>query len=170
MSELSSEASSKLRTLGIVMIVLGIFCCIFAPLVSAAIAMVIGISLTIGGSFYGYQTLSVGGPGKVLNFLISLLTIWAGLFMVFHPVIGIMTLVQVTMVYFLVGGVFDIVAAFQRRPSRDWYIPLIMGVLNIIFAVILLYRSDIAAWLLGLLIGINLTIKGTILLTLSYSD
>ncbi len=165
-----SNAHSKLRNLGIVLIVLGLFCTIFAPLVSASIALVIGIALTIGAVFNIYLIFSDGGSRKILNILFSLLTLWAGLFMVLHPVLGIMTLVQVAMIYFLVGGIFDIAGAFQIKPSKNWWLPLVMGILNLIFAVILISRADIAIWLLGFLIGINLTIKGSILLVASHTD
>ena len=165
-----SSANSKLKNLGIVMIVLGLFCSIFAPLVSASIAIVIGVALTIGGAFHGYQTFADGGSRKALNILVSLLTLWAGLFMIFHPMLGIMTLVQIAMLYFLIGGVFDVVAAFQLKPRKDWWIPLVMGALNIIFAVILISRADIGVWLLGLLVGVNLTIKGSIILMMSYNE
>jgi uncharacterized membrane protein HdeD (DUF308 family) len=167
----NSNANPTLKQLGIVMIVLGLFCTIFAPLVSAAIAMVIGITLTIGGAFYFYHTF-IGqlGGNKLLNILFSILTLWAGLFMVFHPMLGIMTLVQITMIYFLVGGVFEVINSFQMRSRKDWWVSGILGALNIIFAVILISRADIGAWLLGFLIGINLTLKGSFLLILSSKD
>lgn len=165
------EAKSKVRTLGIVMIVLGIFCCIFSPFVSASITVVIGIMLTIAGVFQGFQSFSFGwGFGKILNILFSLLMIWAGLFMVFHPVLGTITLIQVAMIYFLIGGIFEIFSSFRLKPRKDWWVTLVMGLINIIFAAILFNRTDIAVWLLGLLIGLNLTLKGMILLTLSSTD
>lgn len=165
-----SNANSSLKTLGIVLIVLGLFCAIFASFVSAMIAWGLGIALTIGGGYHGYHTFRVGGPNKNMEILISLVTLLAGLFMVFHPVKGINTLVQIAMLYFLIGGVFDIVVAFTRRASKGWQVPLVIGLLNIIFAVILISRAEIGAWLLGVLIGINLILKGSILVSLSTSD
>lgn len=160
----------KLRNLGIVMICLGLFCSVFAPLVSASIAIVIGVALVIVGALHVYHSITHGGPRKRIGILISLLTLLAGLFMIFKPMTGIMTLVQIAMLYFLIGGIFDIVEAFQIKPSKDWWVPLVMGALNIIFAVILISRADIAIWLLGLLVGVNLTIKGSIILMMSYND
>ena len=54
----------------------------------------------------------------VLAFLLGGLTLGVGMVMLARPLIGLGSLALVLGVYFLLDGIFDIVAAFQIKPPR----------------------------------------------------
>lgn len=165
------EANSKVRNLGFVYLVLGILCCFLSPIIGPMVSMVVGISLGIAGFFHFFSSFGISGFfGKIFGILFSFLLIGIGIFMVFHPVLGTITLVQVSMLYYFLGGILEIIGAFQWKPRDGWWSLLFIGILSLVFASILWNNADAALWLIGLFLGINLSFKGLGLLSLTYSN
>jgi uncharacterized membrane protein HdeD (DUF308 family) len=71
-------------------------------------------------------------------------------------------------VFFLAGGAFRIVHAFQWRPASSWGWLLANGILELLLGVIVLSQWPAAAlWLLGVLVGIDLAFAGASMLRLA---
>ena len=92
----------------------------------------------------------------------------AGVWLLINPVEGTITLTVVLIVFFLVIGLFRLIAGIQGRsggvPNAGWMI--VNGILSIAIAVlVLLDLPSSAAWAIGLLVGIQLLFDGMMLIT-----
>ena len=73
-------------------------------------------------------------------------------------------------VFFMVEGISKIVFALTIRPLANWFWVLASGVLAVVLAVILWGSMPVtAAWLIGLLLGVNLITEGMALAALVWT-
>ena len=98
------------------------------------------------------QLISVG-----LSFIIGLLFLT-------NPGGGLAALTLLLIVFFIIGGMARIVFALTIRPLPDWGWVLASGVIGVLLGVYLFASLPLtAAWLLGLLFGIQLLSEGAAL-------
>lgn len=152
---------------GILAVILGIVAIILPLLASIAITYVVGILLLIGAVAFIADAIS-GGTGwhRVGRVILAILYVIAGVWLLINPIEGTITLTIVLIVFFLVSGIFRIIAGLQARgtPGAGWLI--VNGILSIIIA--LLVWGDFpssAEWAIGLLVGIALLFDGISMIT-----
>src|ERR1700750_2187732 len=107
------KASGWAISWSILLIVLGIIA-ICLPLVAAiAVTTLVAWLLIFGGVFHLVVAFSTRGVGAVLwEVLIALVYIIGGGYMLFHPLLGVATLTLLLACFFLVEGVFEVIAYF----------------------------------------------------------
>ena len=104
--------------------------------------------------------------GFILAMMGALLSLGIGILLL-YPLTGILSLTLVIAVFFMAGGLFRILLAFRLRPLDHWGWLLVSGILSLLLAAIILTQwPTAAAWLLGLLVGIDLMFSGWTLLML----
>jgi uncharacterized membrane protein HdeD (DUF308 family) len=167
------EALSKnwklLMTGGIISVVLGVIAIVVPPLASVTITILVGIILLIGAVGMVAEALSRGSTGhRVWSAILAVLYVVAGVWLLINPVEGTITLTWVLVVFFLVIGLFRLIAGIQGRgagvPNAGWAI--VNGLLSILIAVLVLVElPSSAAWAIGLLVGIQLLFDGMMLIT-----
>ena len=87
-----------------------------------------------------------------------------------YPLSGILTLTLLLAVVFLLEGILKIALSFKVKPQSNWGWLLVSGIAGIILAIIIILEFPAAAaWILGLLVGINLLISGLTLVMLATS-
>jgi len=104
--------------------------------------------------------------GFFLNLAAAVLYGFAGLFLIHHPVGGLVTITLMLAGYFLASGVFQIAAAIAAPlPHRGWV--AISGLVGIILAVMILNdfikpdeNPGTALMYIGLFVGIELIFRG----------
>ena len=149
---------------GIVMIILGIVA------VALPVAATIAVDLYIGWLFLiaGIVGLAVMVSSKnVQAFLWSLLTaalsLAAGILLLWKPVEGVVSLTLVLTAFFIVEGVFQSISSIAYRDviGNSWVWMLLSGLSDLALAAIVISGwPSTAAWVLGLLVGINLITSG----------
>jgi uncharacterized membrane protein HdeD (DUF308 family) len=147
---------------GIVSVVLGLIAIIVPPLASVGITILVGIILLVGAVGMVAEAISRGTTGH---------RIWSAILAVLYVIAGVwlpITLTVVLIVFFLVIGLFRLIAGIQGRsggvPNAGWMI--VNGILSIAIAVlVLLDLPSSAAWAIGLLVGIQLLFDGLMLIT-----
>ena len=93
--------------------------------------------------------------------LIGLLTLIAGLFLVFNPISGALSLTILLGVLFLIQGAFELALAFEMRPAANWIWMLLSGLASVILAIVIaLGLPGISVVALGILLGINFLSTG----------
>ena len=96
--------------------------------------------------------------------LTAALSLFVGIVLLWHLVEGAASLTLVLIAFFIVEGVFQIVASLSYRdifPSQ-WGWMLASGIIDLVLAgIIFAGLPESATWALGLLIGINLVFGGT---------
>jgi len=148
---------------GLIMIVLG-FIAIGEPMVATlAVELFAGWLFLISGlvGLVGIFT-ARRAPSLWWTALSSLLGILVGIYLIWRPLAGVLSLTLVAAAYFGAQGIVQIITALTHRGSiPSWVWMLFGGVINILLAAIILSGwPGTAAWTLGLLFGINLLVWG----------
>ena len=147
---------------GIFFILLG-FCAFIIPrFFSVFIAIFLGWIIVIGGVTQISRVLFLPRiPGFGLWLGLGVLQLAVGFLLIADPIAGVLTLTLMLALFFAVEGIIKIYMAMMMRPLPHWGYLLLSGITATILAfIILAYWSDIPQWLLGLFLGINMTMLG----------
>lgn len=147
---------------GVLMVVAGIVALLFPVFSSVAVVVALGWLLIVSGVLQG---LSLIGATHVPHFWLQLvsvaLAVVVGFLFLTRPGEGLLALTLLLIVFFIVGGMARIVFALTIRPFPHWGFILGSGIVGLLLGVILFARMPVtAAWLLGLLVGIQLVTEG----------
>jgi len=156
------ESSGRLFWLGLAMVMLGIAAIVF-PIVSTLVAtLLVGWVFLISGGFTFFGSFSIHGTGPFFGALLfSLISIAAGVFLLFNPLAGAVALTLVVGVVFVLQGVFEISFAFEMGPHPGWVGMLISGIASVVMAVLIAAGwPAISAIVLGILLGMNFLSTG----------
>jgi uncharacterized membrane protein HdeD (DUF308 family) len=156
---------------GILMMIAGVAALVFPLFSSVAIILVLGWLLIISGVLQG---ISLIGASNVPHFWLQLisvvLSIVIGLMFLNDPGGGLAALTLLLIVYFTVGGMARIVFALTIRPFPDWGWVLASGIISVLLGIYLFASLPLtAAWLLGLLFGIQLLSEGAALTYMTWN-
>ena len=163
------RASGWSIAFGILMILAGMIA-ICAPLIAGVVIVYIVAWTAIfnGGAqlVYGFRTQS--GGRLVLEILLGLLYIVAGIFILLHPGGGLLALTLIIACFLLVYGVFALVLAFQMRPHPGWGWMLFDAIVTVLVGILIWAHWPInSEWVVGTLVGISFIVSGVSRLMLS---
>lgn len=155
--------------LGILMITAGVVA-MFAPWEAGlVITIVVGWSAIFNGIaqiIFGVRT--HGGWHVLLEVLLGIIYIIAGIYLLMHPIGGLLALTLILASFLLVYGVFALVLAFQIKPRGGWGWVLFDGVITILLGILIWahwpFNSD---WVVGTLFGISIFMSGVTRLMMS---
>ena len=156
-----------LLTAGIISAILGAIAIIIPPLASVTITLLVGILLLIGAVAYVAEAISRGTTGhRIWSFIVAIIYVIAGVWLIVNPAEGTITLTWVLAIFFLVIGIFRILAGIQARgkvPNAGWTI--VNGILAVVIAALVIANlPSSAAWAIGLLVGIQLLFDGIMMI------
>lgn len=163
--EIKSGASS-MKWMGILTIIFGIFAMMMPYLTGQSVLMLIGILVMAGGILRLIWAFKTGSLGKgILVFLIGVLTLLAGFWIITEPFIAAGALTIVLSIYFFADGLMEIIAAFSVSDGKGWLI--FDGIVTVILGVLLFMGFPFSGPLaVGVLLGIKLLLAGITMLTL----
>ena len=145
---------------GVLGIVVGIVALFLPGLAILSAAFFLGIGLIIQGIIEISVAVRAGtgvtGRGWLVAF--GVLTLIAGILVVFNPGGGILVLVYALILWFLMAGVHDLLVASSTSEHRGWNIGL--GVLSVLVAVILLFSPGTAVGVIALFIALGFLLRG----------
>jgi len=155
---------------GGVMVVAGVLALLFPALMSTGLIEVLGWLLVISGVF---QSITLIGATQVpyswMQLVSTALQIIVGYLLISHPEAGVVAITLLMLVLFMVGGIARVVFALMIRPMPDWGWILASGLIAILCAIVLIGNlPGAAAWLLGILLGIQLITEGGALAWLAW--
>ena len=147
--------------LGILLIVGGTLAIGYSVLATLTAVTFFGILLVVGGFA---QIVSAFWTGKWSGFLLSLLAgilyLVVGGMMVAHPFVGAEALTLLVGAFFLVGGIFRVVAAMTLR-LHHWGWILLNGVITALLGLIVLAEwPSSGLFVIGLFLGIDMLFNG----------
>ncbi|MDD2236095.1 MAG: DUF308 domain-containing protein [Kiritimatiellae bacterium] len=155
--------SKFIQTYGIVLLVIGA-CCIMLPLfASVLIEWVISGTLIASGILFGVTGIHSRRWGSAIMLVLeALLFLCAGVYVLFNPLKAASFMMLVLAGFFLVGGLFRIMASMQMRYAvRGWYWMLISGIASVILGGLIWGMWPISSDVLfGTLFGINVIFAG----------
>ena len=147
---------------GALMILAGILALVYPAISSVAVVFFIGWLLIFSGIFQG---ISLIGARHVPHFWLQLISmalfIVVGALFLRNPGESLLTLTLLLIVFFLIEGISKVIFALTIRPFQNWGWVLLSGIVGIVLAFYLWASIPVsAAWLLGVLLGIELICEG----------
>lgn len=169
MSKKPLPGAGKLMIIGVVLVVVGILCCVSPAIAGGAVTYVIGFLLLGTGllqMIQGFREQS--WISKLLPMILGLLTVIAGGAILAHPYTGLVVLTLVLALSFLCEGVWKIVVSFSFRPAGGWVAMMLSGVIAIVIGG-MIYRGwpESSLPTIGVLIGVNVLMTGIALIVLA---
>lgn len=151
------------------MVILGAVAFAAPTLATIAVDMFVGWLFLISGVFGLAVLFSVRGvPAFIWTLIMAALSVVVGAMLIWRPVEGVFSLTLVLTAFFIVEGIFQIVASFTSRDAipGSWGWMLASGLADLVLAAIIIAGWPLSAgWVLGLLVGINLITSGLALAT-----
>ena len=149
---------------GVLMIILGVLAVAAPAFATLTVDIYVGWLFLISGVLGLIAMFSARNvPGFLWTLVTALLSIVVGGVLLWKPVEGALSLTIVLTAFFIVEGLFQAAAAFTYRdaiPSR-WGWLLASGLADLALAAIIIAGwPGTAAWVLGLLVGVNLLTTG----------
>jgi len=151
-------------TQGVIMTILGVLAVIWPQISTIAVDVYVGWLFLLSG-IVGLASMFLAQ--NVQAFLWMLLTaalsLFVGIVLLWHPVEGAASLTLVLIAFFIVEGVFQIVASLSYRDifPGQWGWMLASGIVDLILAALIIKGwPSTATWALGLIVGINLITSG----------
>lgn len=133
------------------------------PLLSGiTLVLILGWLLIFGGVVQG---ISLVGARHVPHFWLQLISAVLGVLVGFlilrSPGEGLLLITMLLIVFLMIDGIAKVVFALTIRPLPNWGWVLASGVVGVLLAGILWSNMPgAAAWLLGMVFGVNLIVQG----------
>ena len=104
---------------------------------------------------------SHGAGSVVWKLLVGLAYLAFGVYLILHPVLGIVSLTLVLASLFLIEGILDIALFFKMRSMQGSSWVLIDGIVTLLLGLLIyLQWPSSSAWAIGTLVGVSLIISG----------
>jgi uncharacterized membrane protein HdeD (DUF308 family) len=156
----------RLMIAGVLALVLGAVAIIVPAVASVGIAIFIGWILVVASGFMAYDAFAVQHGGRrVLRLVLTALTFIAGLYLVAAPLAGTFTLTVILVIWFMATGTARIVIGIAERGVPGAGMTIFNGVLTLAIGILIAEQlPSSASWAIGLLVGIDLIMSGTVLI------
>jgi uncharacterized membrane protein HdeD (DUF308 family) len=145
---------------GILAVIVGLFALVFPGATLLLLALFLGFGLLLSGIIETTAALRVqhGAPGRWWVVIFGVITVLAGIFVIFRPVAGVVILIVGLLLWFLFAGINDLFVAARSTEHRGWNIA--MGVLALLAFLFLLFNLAAAAGTVALLAGLGFLLRG----------
>jgi uncharacterized membrane protein HdeD (DUF308 family) len=147
--------------LSILLILAGIAAILLPPVMGLGVTLFIGWLLLLSGITHLVFAWKAHSAGAILwEVLVGIVYLFAGFYLIMHPLAGLLSLTLILAFYLFVEGIFEIILAFQiTRSSRAWMI--IDGVITLILAFMIWRTWPVSTvWAIGTLVGISMLFSG----------
>jgi len=156
---------------GIILICLGAAAVIVPPIATLAVTIFLGWLFLISGLVGLFMTFRMRGvPGFWWSLISAILAIAVGALLIWRPISGAFSLTLLLIAFFLIEGIASIMFALDHRRYLvgPWGWMLASGIVDLLIVVVIFAELPGAAlWVLGILMGINLTVGGVALVAMA---
>ena len=118
--------------------------------------------LIVGGVFQLLDALKCNGwKSTAWHVLIALLYVGTGVYMTLHPTLAAVSLTLLLGAMFIAVGLLRALMAFQIKPAKGWWWPLVSGIISLILGGLILAEwPQSGLFIIGLFIAIELIFNG----------
>jgi uncharacterized membrane protein HdeD (DUF308 family) len=156
-------------TLSILLILAGFFTLLIPFVGGIGITLFVGWALILSGvthlvfAWKGHTT-----GTRIWELLVGLAYLFAGFYLVVHPVAGLVSLTLLLAIYLFFEGIFEVVAFFQVRSREGSGWLLFDGLITLLLAIMIWRQWPFSTvWAIGTLVGISMLFSGFSRLMLS---
>lgn len=147
---------------GVLLIVLGLFAIAVPLIAGVAVEAIFAWLLIFGGLAHFVVAWHVRGAGAHLwEALVGVAYIFAGGFLLMHPLVGLVALTAFLGTYLVVKGLFEVIMGFRLRgvPGSGWL--LMDAMIALVLAALIWWHLPYSAeWVVGTLLGIGILFSG----------
>lgn len=124
--------------------------------------MFFGFLMLFGGAFQMVHSLQCKGwKSIVLHILAAIAYVIGGIVIITNPMLASSLITMVIAAIFIAVGAMRIMMAMQLKEVKGWWIPLVSGLLSLIFGGMIMTAWPVSGmWLIGLLIAVDLIFHG----------
>ena len=148
---------------GIAIAIAGVLA-LLAPLAAGlSIGIAVGVLLIASGISRLVFAFKMGSFGTgLLMFLIGVLSIVTGGYMVSRPGMALATITLVLATYLFAEGLFEIIWAFRLRPISGWGWTLFSGIVALALGIMIWRQFPVSGvWAVGTLVGVHMIFGGS---------
>jgi uncharacterized membrane protein HdeD (DUF308 family) len=156
------ESAGWTIALGVLLIILGLFA-LMAPLIAGvAVTVMFGWLLILGGIAHLVVSWHLRHAGGFIwELLIGLAYIVLGIFLLAHPLAGLVALTAFIGSYLLIKGIFELIMWFRLRRVRGGGWVLFDAIVSLLLAVLIwMHIPNSAVWVVGTLVGFGILFSG----------
>lgn len=167
-TDLAQMGSRVGTTWGILVVILGILAIAMPFLTGVGVVLSTGLILIATGIaqlLFTFKSKSFGEGA--MRFVFSILAFLAGAALIAQPGAGLAALTVFLAVWFLIDGIWSIIAGFRWRPFDGWGWMVFSGIISVALAVMIYMQfPESALWLIGVLVGVRLLFTGMTMIML----
>jgi uncharacterized membrane protein HdeD (DUF308 family) len=146
------------------MVILGVLAVAVPATATVVVEIYVGWLFLISGVVGLVAVFSAGNlPAFLWTLVTAALSVVAGILLISRPAEGVVSLTLVLTAFFIAEGVWQIVTSIAYRDvlARTWGWMLLSGLSDLaLAAIVILAWPTTAAWVVGLLVGVNLITSG----------
>jgi uncharacterized membrane protein HdeD (DUF308 family) len=148
--------------LAVLLILLGILAIALPYATSFGIVRVLAWLIIFDGVTQLVQSFRAQGGGRTIwKFLVALLYIAGGIYLLVHPTLGLIGLTFAMAVFFFVEGVMELANYISTRASNGSQWLLLHGIASLLLGLVIWRRWPISSlWAVGTLVGIGMIMTG----------
>lgn len=152
--------------LGILSVLVGVFSIGFPLLATVAIEQVLGVVLVVSGVFaIGAVVFGEEKNHRATSVILALIRLAAGMAMLVFVRSGVLAIAAILAAFFVVEGIVFIISSLTLRHNRAWFLIFLNGLVALFLGWLIFSQfPKSAAWVPGLLYGINSIFYGVALL------
>jgi uncharacterized membrane protein HdeD (DUF308 family) len=143
---------------------------VLSPLIAGlSVTIAVGVLLIMSGASRLYLAFKMGSFGAgLLVFVLGLLSLGVGGYLVSRPGIGLSALTLFLAVYFVADGVIEIIWSFRLRPIKGWGWTLFSGIAALVLGIMIWRQFPVSGeWAVGTITGIHMILAGSAIALLS---
>lgn len=158
---ISLRNSKSSIALSVILILLGILAIALPTLTSFGVVRVLAWLIIFDGIAQLVQAFRSEGGRAIWKFLVALLYIAGGIYLLVHPTLGLVGLTLVMAVFFFSEGVIELANYISARGRSDSKWLLLHGIASLVLGLVIWRRWPISSlWTVGMLVGIGMIMTG----------
>jgi uncharacterized membrane protein HdeD (DUF308 family) len=169
MTDQKMVGTTSLTLMGVLLIILGIIAVATPAVAGKAVVLVIGATLLIAGVVQIVSGLRTEGwSGKLPPLILGVIAALCGLGLLGEPWIGMKFIALLLAIFFVVEGIWKIIASFSYRPASGWLLILASGVIALVLGLLIWKQWPVSGlWAVGILVGVDLLMTGISMVALA---
>ena len=169
MTDREMGSTTPLTLMGVLLIILGVLAIGTPAVAGKAVVLVIGTMLLLAGIVQIVSGLrSEGWSKKLPPLILGVIVALCGLGLLGEPWVGMKFITLVLAIFFVVEGIWKIIASFSYRPASGWLLILASGVITLFLGLFIWKQWPVSGlWAVGILVGVNLLMTGISMVALA---
>jgi uncharacterized membrane protein HdeD (DUF308 family) len=157
-----NKASGWSMVWGIVMFICGVLAITMPFASSVGIVIVLAwliLVAAVSHLIFAFQSHSIGG--FLWKVLLAIVYGCAGVYMLMHPLLGVLSLTLLLAIFLVIEGIVEIILYFNIHGDRNAGWVLFDGIVTLILGFLIWRRwPSSSVWVIGTLVGISLIFSG----------